>query len=615
MKFGLVKPAIDAHTLGVSSIAGLLVDSGASVSIAPPGVSIAVEDIRSDAAYATLIKWLMVEDIRVLGLSYRLDPHMAFELFERLVCRLDSDPRTGPIGDGHLRNLIFAGLPEAGDLVQRRYGGRFVVFRGDESPQESLEMIGIPSSQIPSWLVEDSRYDQERLQWATNHVTRGAWCSYPEPAGLGQNGRASSLLSRLDRQIKLRPDEPLLRFHVGPYSPDRREALELAGQWLQSLDLSGQVDVVSLGTSQLTQERFGQDWHEAPNGGGVPIATAEEFAALKAAAGGMLVRAYSGTSNVAEYARMLESSIDNGWHALSFWWFNRLDGRGPLSLRQGLEQHLQATSVAASHDKPFEPNIAHHFAFRGGDDVSGIVAVVLAVEAAVARGIRTVVLQVMLNTPRLTSGVADISKVRALLTMLSPLRRRGVRVLLQPRAGLSYFSSDLNRARAQLVASTALMADLTQGDPDALRIIHVVSYSEAVRLADPPIINESARLVRSALRSYREEGVSAQLINSSVADAITLRQRHLVSESQKMLLHARKHITGLREASGLYEVMRRGYFAVPQLWNCREEFSLATDWETRVVRGGVEVVDQSGRALTAEHRIERIESRPLGVAK
>ena len=50
------------------------------------------------------------------------------------------------------------------------------------------------------------------------------------------------------------------------------------------------------------------------------------------------------------------------------------DGRGPLSVYETLTQHINALRVIAKNNKPFEPNISHHFSFRGSDDLSGIVA-------------------------------------------------------------------------------------------------------------------------------------------------------------------------------------------------------------------------------------------------
>jgi len=50
---------------------------------------------------------------------------------------------------------------------------------------------------------------------------------------------------------------------------------------------------------------------------------------------------------------------------------------------------------------------------------------------------------------------------------------------------------DLQKAKAQLAAVTALMDDIEPQDPNSPPIIHVVSYCEASHLADPAAVNES----------------------------------------------------------------------------------------------------------------------------
>jgi len=62
-------------------------------------------------------------------------------------------------------------------------------------------------------------------------------------------------------------------------------------------------------------------------------------------------------------------------------------------------------------------------------------------------GIRTFVLQNMLDTPRQTWGLQDLAKSRALLSLVKSLEDEKFQVLLQPRAGLDYFSPDQDRPK------------------------------------------------------------------------------------------------------------------------------------------------------------------------
>ena len=116
----------------------------------------------------------------------------------------------------------------------------------------------------------------------------------------------------------------------------------------------------------------------------------------------MLVRSYAGTKNIPQLARMHEQSMNICWHALSFWWFNLLDGRGPYDVYTNLKEHIETLAFIAEPNKPFEANVPHHFAFRGADDVTYVVSAYLAARLAKQKGIKTFILKNMLNTPRIT---------------------------------------------------------------------------------------------------------------------------------------------------------------------------------------------------------------------
>ena len=182
----------------------------------------------------------------------------------------------------------------------------------------------------------------------------------------------------------------------------------------------------------------------------MPLNTPEELGAVWEAARPMLVRAYAGTRNIPEMARMHERTISIAWHALSLWWFCQTDGRGPYSLGENLRQHIETLKVIAAQGSPFEPNVPHHFAFRGADDVTYVVSAFLAAKLAKRLGIRHLVLQTMLNTPKYTWGVQDLAKARASLRLVRDLESPSFSVMLQPRGGLDYFSPDLDHAKAQL---------------------------------------------------------------------------------------------------------------------------------------------------------------------
>jgi len=62
-------------------------------------------------------------------------------------------------------------------------------------------------------------------------------------------------------------------------------------------------------------------------------------------------------------------------------------------------------------------------------------------------------------------------------------------------------------------------------------------------------------------------------------------------------------------AEGLYQVFAQGFLPVPYLWECREEFPNATRWPTRLIRGGVSVVDEQGVPMPVHERVRRGQSQ------
>jgi hypothetical protein len=401
-----------------------------------------------------------------------------------------------------------------------------------------------------------------------------------------------------------------MRAHAGPYLPDRLEAVRLFESWAGELARGGLLDVLSIGTSQLTQSDFGGDWEGQPNGGGVPIRTREEYGRIWRAARPMLVRTYAGTRKVPDLARLHEESLDIAWHALSFWWFSQLDGRGPNGVRDNLREHLETLRYVAGTGKPFEPNVPHHFAFRGADDLTCVIAGYLAARAARGAGIRRLVLQTMLNTPRGSWGVQDIAKARVLLELVRGIP--GLEVHLQPRGGLDHFSSDENLAKAQLAAVTALMDDIEPEDASSPGLIHVVAYSEGQGLADPPVIEESIRITRYALSEYR------RLRKKGLAPDVA-RDEEVLARTEKLSSDARLLISAFESAhpspwsaDGLYDALACGLLVTPELAACREEFPTAVQVQTELSRGSVVLVDDESKPVKASDRAESVKAALFG---
>jgi hypothetical protein len=608
-RLGILKMGVDAHVLGITSLIELLGDCGCQVVVAPGEVCGALAGAADGHGFDAVERWIRDSRLTRLGFSYRLSPEDGAALFAALVGQLERRGLLAGSG-GPIRFLYFAGLPEACQLVRGRVPRVAACFDGEESPDETLARMGIRRSALPADTGKALAYDRARLAFGADLVRRADYLGTPPPERTGYPGfgtASDSLLARL-QSASSRAALPLVRAHMGPYLPDRSEAVRTFMAWTRDLARTSHLDVLSIGTSQLTQSLFGEPWGGLPNGGGVPLATEAEFADAWQAARPMLVRAYAGSRRVAEMAGILDRTIHNAWHALSLWWFCLIDDRGSYPLGENLaEQHAALRFVAAA-GKPYEPNVPHHFAFRGADDATFVVSGWLAARAAKQAGVRTLVAQVMLSTPRATWGVQDLAKARALLTLLRELEDGRFRVLLQPRAGLDSFSADPVKARVQLAAVTALMDDIEPGDGSSPPLVHVVSWSESIRFADPQVIDESVKITRSALSAYRRLRARGLVDDMAGDPEVAQRTRDLLAECRAVIKAIDTSVPAAWSPEGLYRVFAAGFLPVPWLWKCREELSAAVAWKTRMIRGSVRLVDERGAPLAVEERIARVRS-------
>lgn len=601
--FAFLKPSLDAHTLGVNAAAELLRSCGYHVLTGDTSLSNILNDIRYASNQEKLVNWLLENKITHIGISYRLDENIAVDIVGYVLYAIRSHNLLVTQG-GPINGISFAGLPKACKTIREKFNDFVLTFQGSESPQETLEKYGVPEDRIPNEMKEGSKYDEMLLRFGESIIREKAYLDMKpitRPDYSEKGTRNDTLVKRLEATMQ-ENYAPLLRAHVGPYSSaaTREENVAEFLNWCKHLSETGYLDIVSIGSSQLSQSNFGEDWGEKPNGGGVPINRPEEFEKIAEAASPMLVRTYSGTQRIPEMAQVYEENLNTAWHALSLWWFNKMDGRGPYDVYTNLVEHVKTMKYIAKTNKPFEPNTPHHFAFRGADDTTYVLSAYLAAKLAKKVGIKTFVLQIMLNTPRYTWGVQDLAKARAALKLVRSLEDENFRVVLQPRAGLDYFSPDLDQARIQLAAVSALIDDIEPDNEQSPPVLHVVSYSEADHLATPPVINESVQITQTAIKEYRRQRRAGLVSDMSKNEDVVMRTETLLKRVGTMVDAIEEHVTDPYSPEGFYTIFAAGFLPTPYIWAEKEEFEYATIWKTKPLNGGVWVVDEESKPVTAE---------------
>ena len=601
--FALLKPSLDAHTLGVNAAAELLRDCGYQVITSDSKLSQVVNDIRYPSNQEKLIHWLKENKVSYVGLSYRLDEDEAVHLMGYIMYALRSNQMLSQQG-GPINGVSFGGLPKSCQIIEEEHDSFVRTFRGSESPQETLEKYGVPEERIPQEMKEGSKYDENLLEFGKNLIKKKAYVDVQpieRPLYPDYGTSRDTVLKRVQATMT---DHfmPLMRAHVGPYSSlvSREENMKEFLSWCQHLADTKYLDILSIGSSQLSQSNFNENWEDRPNGGGVPVNSPEEFEQIAEAARPMLVRTYSGTQNIIQMATIYENHLNIAWHALSLWWFNKMDGRGPLDVYENLKAHIETIKYIATTGKPFEPNIPHHFGFRGADDTTYVLSAYLAAKLAKKLGIKTFILQVMLNTPRYTWGVQDLAKARVALQLVKTLEDEHFTVLLQPRAGLDYFSPDLEQARIQLAAVSALMDDIEPLDEQSPPLLHVVSYSEANHLANPPIINESVQITQQAIKEYRKLRRAGLVEDMSKNEDVRERTEELLKNVRTLIEAIETHIKDPYSAEGFYTIFAAGFLPTPYIWAERDEFEYAMHWKTKPVHGSVKAMDKEGNLVSAE---------------
>jgi len=491
-------------------------------------------------------------DPDILAVSYRLTPENAAILL--------ADFKQSCEEEGFLdKRFVFGGTPPVAE-VARQTGLFEAVFSGEEPPEAVIAYLkGKPWEEMkeedyPSEVVE-------RIQW--------------------------------------KAPLPILRHHFGLPA----DTIQPTVEGIEKIAEARVLDVVSLGPDQDAQQNFFHPERQDPKrkgAGGVPFRTEDDLRALYAATrrgNYPLMRSYSGTADLLRYAEVLRRTINNAWCATSLFWFNVMDGRGPLTLRESIRDHMALMRWHGERSIPVEGNEPYHWGLRDAHDAVICADSYIYAHVAKKMGVRDYITTYMFETPPHLSNKMDLAKALAQIELAESFADEDFHIIRQTRTGLMSYPVDPDYARAQLAASVYLQMALRPS------IVHVVGYCEADHAATAEEVIESCKMATKVIQNclYGMPDMTRD-------PEVQRRKDELVEEAMIIVeviqqLGAGKTEDPLTDPDVLAQAVEIGLLDAPQLkgnpYACGKV-------RTKIINGANYAVDEEGNILSEKERVKRI---------
>ena len=526
------------HVAGVSNFLRLAESAGWRTIFLGPAVPI-----------ETFIEVARREKADLVGVSYRLTP----ETGERLIAEFAE-----AAADLHNQGVRFSfgGTPPVCRKVEALVGFFETIYDGSESREDIL--------------------------------------SYLRGEDISSTGESAYPQSTIER-IHWKHPFPLLRHHFG------LPTIQATIDGISEIAEAKALDVISLGIDQDAQANFFHPERQNPRStgaGGVPVRSAEDYRLLYQASrtGNFpLMRTYSGTDDFIRLAEMYVETINIAWCAIPLFWFNLMDGRGPLTVEESIREHQKVMSWYGGRNIPVELNEPHHWGMRDASDVVFVASAYLAACNAKAFGVKDYIAQLMFNSPPNLSDAMDLAKMLAILEMIAPLEDDNFHVWRQTRTGLLSYPLEDNAARAHLATSIYLQMALKP------HIIHIVGHTEA----DHAATSEDVIAASLAARRSIENALAGQA-DMTVDPWIQARKNNLIEQTQ-ITLEAIKAISlagsddPLTDPPTLTKAVNLGILDAPQLKN--NSFA-AGKISTRILQGASETIDELGNLISEQERLK-----------
>lgn len=498
------------------------------------GIGISIDD---------LVKIIDEKKPDIVALSYRLTPEPLHEIMKELKMKTKDIKNT---------SWLFGGT-EPTALVAKEYEIFDKIFYGYEDVDEVIAYL------------KGQDYSEEE--------------SYPR-----------DVISR----IKSKFPYPILRHHLG------LSTIEETVEAIEKVADSKTIDIISVAPDQNAQEFFfdQENMDEKLDGaGGVPLRNKADFKKLyKAAERGNypLLRSYSGTKNIIDFAEVLNETIDNAWCAVPLFWYSELDRRGPRTLENAIYENQQVMKWHGERNIPVEVNDPHHWSLRDAHDAIAVAVAYIAAYNAKAMGVKDYIAQFMFNVPASISPEMDLGKMLAKIQLIESLVDEEFSVYRQARAGLASFPANLYQAKGQLAASAYLAMSIKP------HIYHVVGFCEAHHAAKADDIIESAMIVRGILKNEFLGSIDM------TKDKNVLDRKDKLMEEANIIIASIKSLSPniedpLTDPATLAEAVRIGILDAPQL---KGNAIAPGVLKTRMVSGGLDAYDdQKGRIIGEKERI------------
>ena len=318
---------------------------------------------------------------------------------------------------------------------------------------------------------------------------------------------SNNLMERI-RQVREIENRPIIRAHIGIAA----ESIDPTLEDIKKISDAGTLEIVSLAPDQPAQTHLAKfvRGEEDPSKyykgqGGVPIRTLNDLKALKEATrrgNWPMTRIYSGTDELLELAKHFQEAFDMPFPAVPIFFYNQLDGRGPIPIKEGIDEHFRVMKWWASINKPLEINDPHQWQLRNCSDDMYVTDHVIAGIAALKMGIKVYVMQLMFDLPPQISPIYDLAKMRASYELIEPLTRHfDFKIVKETRGGLSSFPPNLDMAKGHLAMTTFWQMYM---EPD---IVHVVSFPEAHHEARAEDIIESCDIIKQVFKHHQHSAL------------------------------------------------------------------------------------------------------------